>query len=68
MNYSGTLLKMETKLENPVEYELPIGDELVFMNHLIGKYIIFKWNKEIYCIGCGRKTINHLPKVFVTPV
>ena len=41
MNYSGTLLKMETKLENPVEYELPIGDELVFMNHLIGKYIIF---------------------------
>ena len=29
MRYNGTLLKMETKLANPVEYELPIGDELV---------------------------------------
>ena len=56
MFYSGTLLKMETKLENPVEYELPVGDERVFMNHLIGKYIIFKWENEIYCIACGRKT------------
>ena len=42
MLYNGTLLKMETKLENPVEYELPIGDELVFMNNLIGKYIILR--------------------------
>ena len=67
MNYSGTLLKMETKLENPVEYELPIGDELVFMNHLIGKYIIFKWNKEIYCIGCGRKTNKSFAQGFCYP-
>ena len=42
MRYNGTLLKMETKLANPIEYELPIGDELVYMNHLIGKYIAFK--------------------------
>ena len=41
---------METNLENPVNYELPIGDELIYMNHLIGKYIVFKWEKEIYCI------------------
>ena len=67
MNYSGTLLKMETKLENPVEYELPIGDELVFMNHLIGKYIIFKWNKEIYCIGCGRKINKSFAQGFCYP-
>ena len=55
MRYNGTLLKMETKLANPIEYELPIGDELVYMNHLIGKYIAFKWLKEIYCVVCGRK-------------
>ena len=67
MNYSGTLLKMETKLENPVEYELPIGDELVFMNHLIGKYIIFKWDKEIYCIACGRKTNKSFAQGFCYP-
>ena len=67
MNYSGILLKMETKLENPVEYELPIGDELVFMNHLIGKYIIFKWKKEIYCIVCGRKTNKSFAQGFCYP-
>ena len=43
MNYNGPLLKMQTNLQNPVEYELPIGDELIYMNSLIGKYIIFKW-------------------------
>ena len=67
MLYNGTLLKMETKLENPVEYELPIGDELVFMNNLIGKYIIFTWNKEIYCIGCGRKTNKSFAQGFCYP-
>ena len=67
MLYNGTLLKMETKLENPVEYELPIGDELVFMNNLIGKYIIFKWGKEIYCISCGRKTNKSFAQGFCYP-
>ena len=67
MYYSGTLLKMETKLENPVKYELPIGDELVFMNHLIGKYIIFSWEKKIYCIGCGRKTNKSFSQGFCYP-
>ena len=67
MLYNGTLLKMETKLENPVEYELPIGDELVFMNNLIGKYIIFNWRKEIYCISCGRKTNKSFAQGFCYP-
>ena len=67
MLYNGTLLKMETKLENPVEYDLPIGDELVFMNNLIGKYIIFKWEKEIYCISCGRKTNKSFAQGFCYP-
>ena len=30
MNYYGPLLKMQTKLEKPVEYDLPIGDHTVF--------------------------------------
>ena len=67
MNYSGTIHKMQTKLKNPVEYELPIGDELVFMNHLIGKYIVFAWEKKIYCIGCGRKTNKSFAQGFCYP-
>ena len=67
MRYNGTLLKMETKLVNPIEYELPIGDELVYMNHLIGKYIAFKWLKEIYCVVCGRKTNKSFAQGFCYP-
>ena len=67
MRYNGTLLKMETKLVNPIEYELPIGDELVYMNHLIGKYIAFKWLKEIYCVICGRKTNKSFSQGFCYP-
>jgi len=67
MRYNGTLLKMETKFAIPVEYELPIGDELVYMNHLIGKYIVFKWLKEIYCVVCGRKTNKSFAQGFCYP-
>ena len=67
MRYNGTLLKMETKLAKPVEYELPIGDELVYMNNLIGKYIVFKWEKEIYCVACGRKTSKSFAQGFCYP-
>jgi len=56
MNYNGTLSKMKTDLQDPIIYNLPIGDDLVLMNDLIGKYIVFDWKKEIYCISCGKKT------------
>ena len=67
MRYNGTLLKMETKLVNPIEYELPIGDELIYMNPLIGKYIALKWLKEIYCVACGRKTNKSFAQGFCYP-
>ena len=67
MNYNGTLFKMQTKLVNPIEYQLPIGDELLFMNHLIGKYIVLKWEKEIYCIACGRKINKSFSQGFCYP-
>jgi len=67
MRYNGTLLKMATELANPIEYELPIGDELVYMNNLIGKYIAFKWLKEIYCVVCGRKTNKSFAQGFCYP-
>jgi len=67
MRYNGTLLKMEVKLANPIEYELPIGDELIYINHLLGKYITFKWLKEIYCVVCGRKTNKSFAQGFCYP-
>jgi len=56
MKYKGTLLKMITELKSPVNYILPIGEERVNMNDLVGKPISLIHNHEIYCIRCGRKT------------
>ena len=51
----GQLLKMQTKLEDTVQYHLPIGDELIAMNPLIGKKISLKFEGEIYCLSTGQK-------------
>ncbi len=67
MNIEGTILKMESKLESTVQYELPIGEDLVLMNDFIGKYLIFKWLKEIYCVACGRKTSKSFAQGFCYP-
>jgi len=67
MYYQGTIIKMKNQLEDPVQYTLPIGEEEVHMNGLIGKYIIFKWEKEINCIVCGRKTNKSFAQGFCYP-
>ena len=52
----GNIKKMQVELSSPVKYQLPIGDELVDMNELIGKNIKLEYQGEINCIACGRKT------------
>ena len=42
MIYNGIILKMKTKLKSQVQYELPIGKELLPMNQFIGKYLRIK--------------------------
>ena len=44
MHY-GAIIKMRTELSSEVQYELPIGDEILPMNQFIGKYIRFQWKK-----------------------
>ena len=53
---SGALRKMKAKLARPVEYQLPIGDELVDLNPLIGHSLSLSFQGEIHCIHCGRDT------------
>lgn len=45
-----------TEADQPVQYSLPIGDELLAMNALIGRSIKLSYNSEIYCVACGAKT------------
>jgi hypothetical protein len=52
---SGNILKMTSKLTDPVQYELPIGDESLPMNQFIGKKISLKFDGVINCIHSGKK-------------
>ncbi len=65
--YSGNIEKMRTTLGNVVEYQLPIGDQLVAMNSLIGREITLRYSGEIHCVGCGRKTKKSFNQGFCYP-
>ena len=52
----GTLSKMKSQLGDIVEYQLPVGDELLPLNPLIGKHLKLTHTGNIYCDACGKKT------------
>jgi hypothetical protein len=56
MQKQGNIRKMHADLKEVVEYQLPIGEELIPMNPLIGKQIHFNYLGQINCIHCGKKT------------
>lgn len=56
MKFQGSLQKMFTELNNPVDYFLTLGDQKIHMNDLINKDISITYLNEIHCIRCGRKT------------
>lgn len=50
----GQLRKMHARLEQQVQYELPIGEQLVALNPLIGKSIKLMYTGKIFCMHCNR--------------
>jgi len=56
MRKQGNIRKMQIELKDHVVYHLPIGDELISMNPLIGKNIKLSYLGQINCIHCGKKT------------
>lgn len=54
----GALRKMTAQLgENgQVNYQLPIGEQLLPLNELIGKKLTLQYHQHISCSHCGRKT------------
>ncbi|MDD1792100.1 DUF2797 domain-containing protein [Enterovibrio makurazakiensis] len=53
---TGTLSKMKSSLESGVQYSLPIGEDDVALNALIGKSLTLTYTGKIYCDACGNKT------------
>ena len=54
----GALKKMTAQLDEQgnVDYQLPIGDQLIPLTELIGKSITLHYHEHISCSHCGRKT------------
>lgn len=54
----GQLKKMHARLEldklMPVQYELPLGDQLIALNPLLGKPIKLMYTGKIFCVHCNR--------------
>ncbi len=67
MSWKGNVTKMKVELSDPVKYSLPIGDDLVNMNDLIGKEINLAFNGQINCISCGRLTSKSFAGGFCFP-
>ena len=52
----GTLRKLKADHTQPIQYHLPLGDELVNLNQYFGKAIKLTFTGNIFCYSCGKKT------------
>ncbi len=52
----GGLQKMRSDLQSPVQYHLPVGDDEISMNPLIGKTLRLTFTGKIACTYCSRPT------------
>lgn len=52
----GTIRKMRTRLDAPVQYSLPLGETSVAMNDLLGQWLSLRHSGRIECVACGRET------------
>ena len=64
MASSGMISKMAVKLNNPIEYSLRLGDDVINMNRLLGKEISLTWLNEIRCMNCGSVTSKSFAQGF----
>ena len=63
----GALSKMRAELGDVVRYQLPLGDQLIEMNELLGKRISLSYAGAINCLHCGRKTKKSFSQGFCYP-
>lgn len=63
----GLLRKMVTAMGDKVQYELPLGEERVPMNELIGRQVWLEYAGLINCIHCNRKTSKSFNQGYCYP-
>jgi hypothetical protein len=66
-SYQGDIAKMLTALDETVEYRLPMGEQVVALNPLLGQSLSLNYQGAIHCIHCGRKTSKSFSQGYCYP-
>ena len=65
---TGSLSKMRSELNGrAVSYQLPIGEQLLPLNALLGQQLSLHYAGEIRCCHCGRKTKKSFSQGYCYP-
>jgi hypothetical protein len=52
----GQARKLDSRLEQPVQYKLHLGESSVALNPLLGQQVRLQFTGSIFCIHCGKLT------------
>ena len=64
---TGVIRKMVVEATEPVSYWLPMGEERLEVQPLLGSQISLEFTGRIYCIECGRKTTKSFNQGYCFP-
>jgi len=67
MEMTGNIRKMGSTYGEPVQYHLPLGDQIISMNQLLGLHIEMEFQGKINCIKCGRETRKSFSQGYCYP-
>jgi hypothetical protein len=67
MEITGNLRKMLTANGEVIQYALPLGDQKVNLNELIGHRVKMVYQGIIHCIRCGRETSKSFAQGYCYP-
>ena len=63
----GSIEKMVTELTTPVQYRLPIGEQLLDLNARLGQTINLQYTGRIFCVHCQKKTSKSFNQGYCYP-
>ena len=63
---TGSISKLKTALDSPVNYHLPIGEVQLPLNECLGRTLRIESLGVIHCSHCGRRTKRVTARVIAT--
>lgn len=63
----GAIRKLRSELAEPIQYSLPVGDEFIPLNPLLGQTLKMTFTGNIFCIQCHRKTSKSFQQGYCFP-